>query len=76
MSDKTKLTKAYFNNPFRCDVLEFGRFFDPWFGVAPAEITEEQIEALRQGKVLYITDGEYATIIRLAERKESCIQEQ
>lgn len=71
MSEQTRLTKAYFNEPFRCEVLEFGRFFDPWFGVEPIEITEEQIEALRQGKVLYITDGEYATIIRLAERKES-----
>lgn len=71
MSDKTKLTKAYFNDPFRCEVLEFGRFFEPWFGVEPVEITEEQIEALRQGKVLYTTDGEYATIIRLEERKES-----
>ena len=71
MSDKTRLTKAYFNDPLRCEVWKFGRFFNPWFGVVPIEITEEQIEALRQGKVLYTTDEEYATIIRLAERKES-----
>lgn len=70
MSDNTKLTKANFNDPLRCEVLEYGRFFDPWYGFIPIEITEEQIEALRQGKVLYTTDEEYATIIRLAEGEE------
>lgn len=71
MSEQVKLTKAYFNEPLRCEVWKFGRFFNPWYGVVPIEITEEQIEELRQGKVLYTTDGEYATIIRLEERKES-----
>lgn len=68
MSEMVRLTKEYFNEPLRCEVWKFGRFFDPWYGVVPIEITEEQIEALRQGKVLYTTDEEYATVIRLAKK--------
>lgn len=67
---RARLTKEYFDTPCRCDVIKFGQYFDPWYGVVPIEITEEQIEALRQGKVLYTTDEEYAMVIRLAERKE------
>lgn len=65
-----RLTKEFFKNASRFDVRRFGQFFDPMFGVDPIEITEEQIEELKKGNVLYADNSEYVTIIRLAERKE------
>lgn len=33
------------------------------FGIGALELTEEHIEALRSGKCLYFTDGEYAQLL-------------
>lgn len=33
------------------------------FGLGALELTEERIEALRSGKCLYFTDGEYAHLL-------------
>lgn len=33
------------------------------FGIGALELTEERIEALRSGKCLYFTDGEYAHLL-------------
>lgn len=33
------------------------------FGIGALELTEERIEAIRSGKCLYFTDGEYAYLL-------------
>lgn len=41
---------------------------DPLFGVYSKKITDEQIEALKNGKCLYLdVDGEYAVILYRGE---------
>lgn len=66
----SKLTKEYFDGAYTCNTKSFGQFFAPMYGVTPIEISEDQIEELKRGKVLYTDDGEYAIIIRLGERKD------
>lgn len=70
MSEAVRLTKDWFHNPAKCEIRRYGQFIDPLYGLEAVEISEEQVEALKQGKVLYFEDGEYATVIRLEERKE------
>jgi len=70
MSERVRLTKDWFHNPIKCKIMRYGQFIDPWYGLESVEISEEQVEALKQGKVLYFDDDEYATVIRLEERKE------
>lgn len=65
-----QLTKDLFKDASTFYVIKFGQFFDPMYGFDSIEITEEQIEELKKGNVLYADNDEYATIIRLAERKE------
>ena len=70
MSETVRLTKDWFHNPTKCEIRRYGQFIDPLYGLEAVEISEEQVEAMKQGKVLYFEDGEYAWVIRLAEREE------
>lgn len=45
------------------------------FGNTFSIITEEQIEELRNGKVIYICDDEYCNFIMLNKEKENASQE-
>ena len=38
---------------------------DPWYGPSTMVITEKQVEELKNGKVIYFSDGEYAHVIVL-----------
>lgn len=38
---------------------------DPYWGLSSMVITEEQVEELKNGKVIYFSDGEYAHAIAL-----------
>lgn len=69
MCETVKLTKDLFRDAIKCEVCEYGQSIDPWYGLECVEISEEQVEALKQGKVLYYDDEEYATVIRLEEKK-------
>jgi len=53
------------NDPEAVMVLEPDGECDPYWGLTSNEISEEQLIALREGKVLWFTDGEYAHLIRL-----------
>lgn len=41
------------------------------FGLGALELTEERIEALRSGKCLYFTDGEYAHLLYMNREGDS-----
>lgn len=61
----TKITEEWFDN---CDLVEIhnmGDNVDPLYGMTATEITEEQLEELKKGKVAYSDDGEYAHIVRM-----------
>ena len=56
--------------------VEYGDDVDEMWGVDTFEMADNDIEALKSGKVLYTTNGEYATLIRrkqnadMRERRE------
>lgn len=65
MVEKRVLAKSLFEYPDHCRILEYGEVFDAMFGCSTVEVGEQEIDALKGGKVLYFNDGEYATLIRL-----------
>ena len=47
------------------EVKEIGDKIDPWYGIGTYTITQEQIDALNAGKVLYASfNWEYAMLIK------------
>lgn len=52
-------------------IVGYGDRIDLLFGVRYLEITEEDITALRNGKLLYADDDEYVTLIRLKKGKKN-----
>lgn len=47
------------------EIVDINDDVDPWFGINPMVITEEQINQLKNGKVIYFSDGEYASVVGL-----------
>ena len=47
------------------EIVDRGTPLDPWYGAENFPIGEKEIEALRDGKILYHNDGEYAHAIYL-----------
>ena len=41
---------------------------DPWFGLGTMYITPDHIKALYEGKKLWFTDGEYATVLMMEDK--------
>ena len=69
----TKLTNALFEGSYEVEMVEIGDIVDSLYGISTNEITLEQIEQLKRGKIVYFDDGEYAHVIRckpLGERIE------
>lgn len=52
------------------DMVDIDDEVDTWYGMDALLITEEQIDELKNGKVIYFSDGEYAYTIAL-DLKES-----
>ena len=61
---------ALWDNPEEVMVLEPDGECDPCWGLTSNEISEEQMLALMEGKVLWFEDGEYAHLIRLEKEGE------
>lgn len=51
--------------PEYVEIVDINDDVDPWFGINPMVITEEQINQLKNGKVIYFSDGEYASVVAL-----------
>lgn len=47
------------------EILEEGDKYDSFQYASYVTLGEEHMDALREGKVLYWGDGEYATLVRL-----------
>ena len=45
------------------EIVDRGTPLDPWYGQENLPIGEKELKALRDGKILYHTDGEYAHAI-------------
>lgn len=45
------------------EIISVGEPYEPWYGERWICITEDDIEQLKAGKMLYASDGEYATCI-------------
>lgn len=54
-------------------VLEKGERAEPCYGLFKEEITEEMIQALKEGKRLYMTvnGGEYAVVLKYKAPKKA-----
>ena len=64
--------KDYYENFNVIEPSEMRDYASPW-GNSYLLITEEDIQALRSGKVLHHDDGEYGTFIELGSRCEDDI---
>ena len=47
------------------EIVDINDDVDPWYGINKMVITEEQINQLKNGKVIYFSDGEYASVVAL-----------
>ena len=47
------------------EIVDRGTPLDPWYGAENLPIGEKELKALRDGKILYHNDGEYAHAIYL-----------
>lgn len=58
------------------EILEKGERADPCYGLFREEITEENIQALKEGKRLYMTvvGGEYAIVLKYKKSKKADAQ--
>ena len=47
------------------EIVDINDDVNPWYGIAGMVITEEQINQLKNGKVIYFSDEEYAYVVAL-----------
>jgi hypothetical protein len=65
------LTESYFDYSNTAYPIDFGDMFNPRYGFDSVELTDEDIKALCDGKVLITAANEYTFLIRLKSNKES-----
>lgn len=63
---KVKLKDLFrLEGPDYVEIVDINDAVDPWYGISKMVITEEQINQLKNDKVIYFSDGEYAYVVAL-----------
>ncbi len=63
---KLEIKELCFDDANTVEVKNYGELFDPWWGYDAIELTQEDVKALLEGKVLESSvASEYGVLIRM-----------